>query len=353
MNITITEKLKTFRRDKGNTQDELATHLGISTQAVSKWERGEGYPDITLLPAIAAYYGTSVDYLLGCSEIENQKKKDEYFKQYNTNSNLGKIEDNITLMRQALKEFPNDLDISEKLVHYLYFVDKKEYIDEVISRGEEILQKSVCDTQRYLMLQTLAFANMQKEDYDKAKEYANKLPDSFCTRNSVLESILKGDELHKLTQSNIGIAVNSIDFSVTWMLRSKEYTPEEKVFAYETVANLYDLFLYDGNYGYEHSGLHMLYMNIAEEYAKMKNTEKVMQALNKTYNHACVLDNFATGKYTSIFSDTGEYSKEGFSRNFENSYMEWLKNIMENQVFDYIRNTDSFKELYKSVSEHK
>ena len=40
MNIKIAENLRVFRRERGNTQEELSGHLGISTQAVSKWERG-------------------------------------------------------------------------------------------------------------------------------------------------------------------------------------------------------------------------------------------------------------------------------------------------------------------------
>ena len=65
MKVLLSKQLKELRIKKGNTQEELANHLEISAQAVSKWERDEGYPDITLLPAIASYYNVSVDDLLG------------------------------------------------------------------------------------------------------------------------------------------------------------------------------------------------------------------------------------------------------------------------------------------------
>lgn len=78
MNIFISETLKELRKKRGNTQEELAVHVGISDQAVSKWERGESFPDITLLPAIAFYYDVSVDDLLGVGKIQVEKKINEY-----------------------------------------------------------------------------------------------------------------------------------------------------------------------------------------------------------------------------------------------------------------------------------
>ncbi|MCH5323894.1 MAG: helix-turn-helix transcriptional regulator [Eubacterium sp.] len=345
MNITISENLKAFRKERGNTQEDLSNHLGISVQAVSKWERGEGYPDITLLPAIASFYDKTVDELLGCDEIERNKKMDEIIKQYVTNGNAGRIKDNIALTRNALKEFPNDLYLMQSLANSLFFTDEKEYLDECIEICEKILAKSLEDSQRFEVLQTIVYSYSKKKNIAKAKEYAEKLPDLHCTKSIVLEDVLEGEEKLKLAQQNIGSLVGLIDCSVNRMLCAKEYTAEERIFAYETIDKLYKLFLYDGNYGYENCALNMLWMNLAREYAKTKNQEKTINALKTAYQHAFKLDRFDTGKYTSLFSDTGSYSKEGITKNFETSYVDWLKNVMSEQIFDFVRETAEFQQI--------
>ncbi len=63
--IAIGNVIVMKRKEKGLTQEELAKYLGVSKPAVSKWESGQCYPDITLLPVIAAYFNITVDELIG------------------------------------------------------------------------------------------------------------------------------------------------------------------------------------------------------------------------------------------------------------------------------------------------
>ena len=77
MELMIGDKLKNLRRNRDLTQEEVATHIGISYQAISKWERGDGYPDITMLPTLANYFGVSVDELIGMDEISSAQKLDD------------------------------------------------------------------------------------------------------------------------------------------------------------------------------------------------------------------------------------------------------------------------------------
>lgn len=61
------QRITALRKERSMTQDQLAQELGITAQAISKWENGQSYPDILLLPKLAAVYGVRVDELLGCA----------------------------------------------------------------------------------------------------------------------------------------------------------------------------------------------------------------------------------------------------------------------------------------------
>ncbi len=63
--INIGAFIASRRKERGLTQEELADYLGVSKPAVSKWESGQSYPDIMLLPVLASYFNTSVDELIG------------------------------------------------------------------------------------------------------------------------------------------------------------------------------------------------------------------------------------------------------------------------------------------------
>ena len=63
--INIAQSILSKRREKGLTQDELANYIGVSKASVSKWETGQSYPDITLLPWLATFFNMSIDELMG------------------------------------------------------------------------------------------------------------------------------------------------------------------------------------------------------------------------------------------------------------------------------------------------
>ena len=74
MDIYFSENIKRLRKKRDLTQEGLADFLGVSFQAVSKWERGDSYPDIKMLPQIAAFFNVTIDELLGTDENQRSKK---------------------------------------------------------------------------------------------------------------------------------------------------------------------------------------------------------------------------------------------------------------------------------------
>ena len=64
MDMTIGKRIALLRKEKGLTQEELAQHMGVSGQAVSKWENDQTCPDISALPRLARLLGVTVDELL-------------------------------------------------------------------------------------------------------------------------------------------------------------------------------------------------------------------------------------------------------------------------------------------------
>lgn len=65
---------KALRKEKQLTQEQVAEIFGVSPQAISRWETTASYPEITLLPAIASYFETTVDELLGVKKTVKKQK---------------------------------------------------------------------------------------------------------------------------------------------------------------------------------------------------------------------------------------------------------------------------------------
>ena len=98
MTIYLSENLKQLRRENGLTQETLADFLGVTFQSVSKWERGESYPDITMLPEIAGFFKVSVDELLGVNRAEDEV---EIIKELEAYDNIRALYDTVSASNNA------------------------------------------------------------------------------------------------------------------------------------------------------------------------------------------------------------------------------------------------------------
>lgn len=111
MNVKIGAKIKELRKRDDVTQERLAEVLGVTGQAVSKWESESGYPDIEYITPIANFFNVTIDYLFNHDAVEKLRKIDEYCEQ----ARRKLPQERINIMRQAIAEFP----VEEKLLFIL------------------------------------------------------------------------------------------------------------------------------------------------------------------------------------------------------------------------------------------
>lgn len=145
MNVSLADKLKELRKAKKISQEKLADYLGVSYQAVSKWENGITCPDVMLLPDIARYYGITVDELLQVEKIDADRYFEEVCSKAENLFRDGKRAEIIPLWREAYKKLPHDIRVKEMLMSTYFDTDKVKYQNEIIELGTEIYNANAAE----------------------------------------------------------------------------------------------------------------------------------------------------------------------------------------------------------------
>ena len=123
MQLNLGDKIRELRHKEGRTQEALADALGITSQAVSRWESGGSYPDLEMIPAIANYFGITIDELFGY-QADRDRKIGNIIAQIDAYCILGRSDDTwidecLGILREALAEFPQNEKLLLKLADTL------------------------------------------------------------------------------------------------------------------------------------------------------------------------------------------------------------------------------------------
>ncbi len=105
MKLKIGENIRRLRLATDMTQGEFAARMGVSGQAVSRWETGAAYPDIELLPAMAELFGVGVDELMGVCSVDRERASEAAY------AHLVSIQDpaqRLDYLREMHRDFPRD-----------------------------------------------------------------------------------------------------------------------------------------------------------------------------------------------------------------------------------------------------
>lgn len=133
MDITIGKKIRELRKSRELTQEELADKLGVSSQAISKWENGTCYPDMEQIPALASFFGISLDLLFGYDVKQMNENIDKLI--YDAKCWFWRdIEVCMNKYLDALKSYPSNERLQTELIQV--------YIQRSQSVGDEFYNKA-------------------------------------------------------------------------------------------------------------------------------------------------------------------------------------------------------------------
>ena len=105
--LSMNETIRARRRALGMTQEQLADRLGVSAPAVSKWEQGASYPDVTLLPALARALGIDLNTLMGFERTPEKAEVTRMLTRVSDAARAEGVDAGLTLAKAFLREYPS------------------------------------------------------------------------------------------------------------------------------------------------------------------------------------------------------------------------------------------------------
>lgn len=296
MTIYLSENIKRLRHEKGVTQENLADYLGVSFQSISNWERSESYPDITLLPMIAVYFGVTVDELLGMNKAQAQRKTEEYLEFYES---MRYKDTPLTYEKfcDAVKEFPADFRITVRYMELLMCEktdkdspDFEKTSCELLTIYENIQNHCTDDSIRMWAkrlicqhLHTKSYYTGNEEYQTRAEEILSEMPDLINTRDYLSTMLISNKDRHyEACSSVIEMLLFLLEHSVDhYCLYDESFSAEYKIDAIKKMLSIYDIIFTDNVYGkswldviYNYGHLGHLYHEAGDDFNALQNLRK-------------------------------------------------------------------------------
>ena len=313
MNIKIGETIKNLRARDGRKQEDLANALGVSPQAVSRWEAHGGYPDMEFLPAIANYFNVTIDELFGYSKDRQEKLKAILSKADAAINEQGDMTDCVEMLRAAAEEFPSEPQVLIKLGYALglhgwkkhgaksFTTNDSEYAhedtdynsqnvywQEEVRVFEKVLAMDISpeDHDIITMMMVVLYAKMGYTD--KAKTLASKQSSIISCRETLMPRATDAEERDKYQGEAIislltelkNIICNSVCTKISL------FTKAEGIKLMVDLAHLYESIFSDGRYGVAHYHLSDLYLHATVFEARFgQNTDQAFEYFKKGFEH--------------------------------------------------------------------
>ena len=296
MQLDLGNNIRHLRRRDKRTQEALAEALGVTSQAVSRWESGGSYPDMNLIPSIANYFGVSIDELFGYTN-ERTKRIDELVTQiYDMKRQNNGVDHNISeciaFARNALVEFPGNEKLMLALASVLntagyvrygecHLIDDEGYSvydtekhktyeewREAIPLYEKVLETLPNGVMRNRALMEISQLYLNVGKHEKAMALAESAPDMWNSREFLRAYACDGKQYVKAHSETLLKTIRACAvFIVNITTGDQQHlSAHEKAEGIASAVRLFENICPDGNYGCHHGYiaslemLHSLYL---------------------------------------------------------------------------------------------
>ena len=377
MNIKIGEKIKQLRQRDGRKQEDLANALGVSPQAISRWEANGGYPDMELIPAIANYFNISIDELFGYSKDRGDKLKAILSKADKAIGENGDLTECVEMLRAAIEEFPSEPKLYMNLGFALDLLGWKKYgarsytrndsdyayedteynsqnvyWQEALSAYEKALTFDITAEDRDAMTQRLVLYYAKMGYTDRAKTLASKQNSIIACRETLMPKATEAEERDKYQGEAIislltelkNVLCNSVCTKISL------FTKSEGVKLFVDLAHLYESIFSDGRCGVAHSHLRELYLHAAVYEARFnKNTDQAFEYFKKGFEHKKLYDSIrCTGEYqyTSPLVAKVTFPSENFPSVSSTFWKGWIE-VLPEEFKERIKSDPDYAECFE------
>ena len=330
MKITIGTKIRELRRRDSRTQEELAAALGVTAQAVSRWESGGSYPDMEIVPSIANVFGVSIDELFGYHG-EREAKVDALLAKVDALDVQNMRDDRtmdecLALLREGLAEFPGNEKIMHRLAVLLNDIgwfrheNWRHYEEQYTDSGDFGHIKYDCDPQKqnkYWVEAAKLYENLVKNgedsnivtdsicgligiyrsfgEYEKGRELAMRLPTVSQCREVMLATAFDGAEQKRcLGEALLAMAEEfSEEFMYALVNDRTNYETELPAEKVRGLIALFELLCDDGNLGPHHVQVSYLYLYLARLQWEYGHHGEAFASLDDALAHAKKFDALA------------------------------------------------------------
>lgn len=305
MSSTMGQIIKDLRKKNGFTQEELAERLGVTYQAVSKWENNTGMPDISQVVPLASIFGVSTDVLFGIADTTENEEAWKIVQHAGSIEKYGEIETYLNaydVLLDGLRKYPSNLIIMINCMHlgtslslrgngWIYAEERaKEIASETIRQANFVIANSKNITDILSARQILVFLYCSQGKFDLASNEARNFPprtDLTLYSNMAIVNEYMNNYKRTATYlcSNIDYTLQALENDIARL--GKAYYNDGKyidaITVYETFFEVMSvIFKNEIPLSYHDFDSGDCYLLLAEAYLAIGETAKAMNAVEKS-----------------------------------------------------------------------